>query len=187
MSLEVFRAGLTLAVKRDPYTDITIGGGEPTLHPLLFQFLDEAIAATTRRSVFIVVNGSNKELALKVAEMGQKGLIDAHMSYDQYHDLSMVDPAVIEAFRNQGWRGLWGGNERPWRNPESVIKQGRAIKQIPESKRVDDCCCPVWMIKPSGIIKQCGCNKAPSVGNVYAGIVVEKYKNRPERCYRSFY
>jgi len=169
MKEEVFKAGLALANDYD-FT-IVLGGGEPTLHPQFETFLIHAIAAgggRDRRKPFIVTNGSIKKRALLIHQLAVANIIKGKLSYDQFHNLKMVDEEVIEAFRESD--DLWGppyGIDEPVRATSQLFKRGRATR-FEEAK--DECICPEWMVKPNGDIYQCACPDAPKIGDVWNGV-----------------
>lgn len=171
MSLETFKAALKVAV--DYGGCIAIGGGEPTLHPDFEKFLLLAISESGDDGrPFIVTNGSIKERAMMIAKLTKAGVIEGKLSWDQYHDLDMVDSEVFEAFSEE--KNLWGpsyGTTTPYRNPAGVIKAGRARK-IKEA-REKDCCCTDIFVKPNGNIHHCGCKNSPKIGHVTTGITEE--------------
>ena len=169
MSEEVWRAALKLITECN--SDITLGGGEPTLHPNFKAILLEAIAACPNEydKPFIVTNGTNTELSRLLFKLDRKNVVSARLSYDQYHDMDMVDSDIFELFHNHDM--LWSQRDntgRPIakRPPASIIKAGRA-KKI--AGATNDCCCEDIIIKPDGTFRQCGCENAPIIGNVFTG------------------
>src|ERR1035441_1381 len=102
MTRETFHKAIALAC--DHEASITIGGGEPTLHPLFQEFLMYAIWELASQSnsqgspaVFLVTNGSNMEAAITLAHLAERGVIGCRVSHDQYHD--PIDPRVFAAFK----------------------------------------------------------------------------------------
>jgi MoaA/NifB/PqqE/SkfB family radical SAM enzyme len=157
MSLETYRK--SLAVANDHCEFITIGGGEPTLHREFRTMLIEAIADIEER-VHIVTNGSVKRHALLLAKLDKRGVIDAELSDDAYHD--DVDCEVYDAFEKK--RDVTqGGRRKP-------IGAGRAVTELGIEWDEGQCACSSHIVKPNGTIRQCGCPDAPIVGNVDDGI-----------------
>ena len=167
MKLDTFKAALELARQYDE--SIAIGGGEPTLHPDFEKFLLLAIANQSNDfdKVFIVTNGSLKERAMMIGKLSASGVIEGKLSWDQFHDLDMIDPEVSEWFHQMG--ALWGpvrGTQDPIRPTNKLSKRGRAAK-IKEAQ--DDCACEDLFIRPNGDVYQCGCPDSPKLGNVNEG------------------
>jgi MoaA/NifB/PqqE/SkfB family radical SAM enzyme len=92
MSKEVFHAALELCSEYDSY--VTLGGGEPTLHPNFREFLIEAIAEL-EHTLLVVTNGSVKRHALLLAKLARREVIQAELSRDDWHD--DIDWEVVEA------------------------------------------------------------------------------------------
>jgi len=164
MSLETFKAALAMA--KDYDSPVTIGGGEPTLHPEFEHFLILAIAASQEyMRPFIVTNGTHKERSLLILELTEKELVEGHLSYDQYHDMSMVDDVVFNGFRTIP-HGLWG-DYYGYREGPTLVAVGRA-RQI-DGARKDECACESTFVQPNGVIRQCGCPRSPKIGHVKDG------------------
>lgn len=159
MSLETFMNALKID---DEY--IVIGGGEPTLHPQFERFLLLAIAATPKGfQPFIVTNGSIKERAMMLARLADNGSVDANLSWDNYHDKSMVSDEVYDEFSSMG--RLWYDKEN-----NGIVQAGRGAK-LKGVKKSNWCCCDTTIVRPNGNVYQCGCEGAPLLGNVNEGDV----------------
>lgn len=167
MSLDTFKAALKIASEYGEC--VTIGGGEPTLHPDFEKFLLLAIANQNEDEsdkVFVVTNGSIKDRAMMLGKLSAANVIEAKLSWDQFHDLDMVDEEVYNWFESMG--ALWGpvyGTD-PVRPTNKLSKRGRA-KKIKEAQ--DDCACEDLFINPDGDVFQCGCPDSPKLGNVNEG------------------
>ena len=160
MSPETFEAALELAEEHRDY--IAIGGGEPTLHPYFWQYLGMALG-TECESIWLATNGSVTKTALRLAQLARRGIIGVALSLDAYHDT--IDPLVQEAFTN-GARSRRGSENdlREIRNVgEKVVAAGRAKDWGWE----EDCVCDDLFVTPQGILKQCGCKRAPTLGTVF--------------------
>ena len=172
MSWETFKAAV------DQGDDmLTLGGGEPTLHPDFERFLFYALAHA--QNVYMVTNGSQTERALVLAGLAKRGVLGVALSRDPWHD--DIDPRVVEAFTNENKsRGMFGTAEnhdqREIRNVsynyKGVMRVGRAARKsftdVEETRQ--GCACegdPV--VDPNGDVRQCGCPKAPIVGTVFDG------------------
>jgi MoaA/NifB/PqqE/SkfB family radical SAM enzyme len=161
MSKEVFHAALELCADYGGY--ITLGGGEPTLHPNFREFLIEAIAAD-EGTLFIATNGSVKRNALLLAKLAKKQVIQAELSRDDWHD--EIEWEVVEAFEGR-YRDVSNGGMR---DPRAV---GRALTVLEIESTGDngeECACSDAFIKPNGNVHHCGCPDAPCIGNVLDGI-----------------
>lgn len=154
MSLKTFRA----ALQEGDY--ITLGGGEPTIHPQFEKMLLLAIA--TCESVHIITNGKHKERALLLAKLARAGVIGAELSQDPYHE--EIDEAVIQAFTRSKPRDAY--------NPDNDLRGIRDTSQkLLNAGRCDwvedeSCCCEEEVVTPAGDIKPCGCLGAPVLASV---------------------
>jgi MoaA/NifB/PqqE/SkfB family radical SAM enzyme len=167
MSREDFHAAIQLAKDHDG--NITIGGGEPTLHPLFSEFLMYAVweLACVRESlempsVHIVTNGSNTELALNIARLAKQDVISAAVSKDQYHD--PIDPIVYTAFETPTAARFQkaGDNRHINRGSGRIVPAGRAKSW---GNHPSKCPCEAVFISPKGNVYPCGCRKT-CLGNV---------------------
>ena len=80
MSRETFHKAIALASEHE--SGITIGGGEPTLHPLFQEFLMHAVWELAAQSnsngmpaVFLVTNGTNESISCTLAQLAERGVI----------------------------------------------------------------------------------------------------------------
>lgn len=175
MKGRVFNAALHLAEQYGRY--ITLGGGEPTLHPLFERYLLQAIASSPQDiAPFVVTNGLVKRRALMLAKLAESGAVDARLSWDDHHP--HIDDEVIEAFRragkalarqsmmDRGWvtASHRADDEQLFHEVENILPYGRAVTN---NLAGDDtgCICDDWFIKPDGSIYQCGC-QITRLGNV---------------------
>jgi hypothetical protein len=150
MPPEVFQAALSAACRlliRDER--IVLSGGEPTLHPLFWEFMGLALKAVGGR-VNVITNGSRTADALRLAEMAEKGQIFAGLSLDRFH--APIDPVVVDAFRRPptGQKCIVGDKEY------IISCVGRAAKNklAPEE---NGCDCDSITIKPNGEMFACSC------------------------------
>ena len=139
-----------------------IGGGEPTLHPLLFDFIGIALSFSDGESgVGIVTNGKLTEPARRLAQMARQGIIQADLSQDVYHE--PIDPEIVQLFQrpqNQLHR-----NERDYRGVRNVGHRVMAVGRGRKISDLKDCACEDLFIDPTGEIFGCGC-RLHSLGNV---------------------
>lgn len=154
MSAETFRGALDLAEREE--APITLGGGEPTLHPMFMDFLWWAIRREARLAyelgipaVSLVTNGSQTDIALELAALARVGVVCASLSRDEFHD--PIDPAVYRAFEPSNEPG----DCRRISRPSLIVPAGRAKEwgNHPFSR----CVCEGPFIDPRGGIYCCGC------------------------------
>ena len=172
MNMATFRNCLKLA--GDCCSPITLGGGEPTLHPRFEQMLLEAMAVDYNGEEcvpFVATNGSHRRRALMLASLARQGMISARLSLDRFHDRSMVHEEVVEAFT---WRRRPGEGSQDYRRREP--KDFRDINdgsgRLSNGGRCDFgtdeeyCVCPGREVQPNGDIYVCGCRPGRLLGNV---------------------
>lgn len=161
MSMEIVEA--SLAYLGDDY--MTIGGGEPTLHPNFYEILCRCIGAS--ELVFIVTNGSITDKALLLAKMASTGVIAAALSRDVFHD--PIEEVVIEAFTSPELGSYAPTTDlREIRDVTyNVYNVGRAVETKVYVE--EGCACEDFFIYPDGTIKVCGCPDAPIIGHVLCG------------------
>lgn len=153
----------------DDIRHMTIGGGEPTLHPDFWTIMGRAITHChyddSATSVGIVTNGEVTDSALKLASLAKRGVIVAALSQDLYH--SQIDDKVVRAFKS-GLRA--GANDlRSTRNTSHNLgKAGRAASNGIYNTN-DKMCCGIH-IKPSGVMKVCSCKHSPVIGDFKTGV-----------------
>lgn len=166
MTRETFRASIELAKRYGQ--SIMIGGGEPTLHPLLKEFVLHAMWELSFLSdefdspgVNIVTNGSNTGISLTLAQLAKRGVISASLSWDSYHD--PIDSKVYKAFENPKSNNLDNipskhNDFREIRNADNslIIPAGRAKTWGTSSYK---CPCESLFITPKGDVYPCGCKK----------------------------
>jgi len=176
MSRDTFHKAIALASEHEE--SITIGGGEPTLHPLFQEFLMHAVWELASQSnsqgspaVFIVTNGSNESASITLAHLAERGVIGCRLSQDQYHDASMVTDRVRAAFRKpRRENGVHSYQHdydcRDIENPlddMQVQAMGRAKGW--GGNRLEHGCCGGLFVTPRGTLYPCEC-KWTSLGTV---------------------
>jgi organic radical activating enzyme len=159
MSKETFLAAVQLAV--DHGDIISLGGGEPTLHPQFWEFLTIAMVMGVDghdHPVWLATNGADTEIALKLAKMTKRGMIEAVLSQDQWHD--PIDDCVVEAFQKLK-RSSSVDNEiyhEGIRSNRKITPHGSALKNKLYTSETA-CCCEDPLINPAGMLFGCGCRK----------------------------
>ena len=166
MSIATFKRAVKLA---NHYGDtISIGGGEPTVHPKFWDMLGWAITHTDceDNKTWLATNGKKTQDAIRLASLAKSGVISCDLSQDPYHET--IDERVIRAFNvreNDRLRDMGINDHRGVRNTSnSLINAGRC------DWGEDMCICEDIFVKPNGDIHQCGCADSPKIGNVLTGI-----------------
>lgn len=166
MTRETFQAAIQLAKEQEQH--ITIGGGEPTLHPLFREFVMHAVWELAELgehsgmpAVHMVTNGSNTEIALNIASLARQGVITAAVSHDDYHD--PIDERVYRAFEKpkKDYYAQLNSNDHDYR---SVNGGGGFIIPVGRAKSWGDhpfikCVCDSPFVTPKGTVYPCGCKK----------------------------
>ena len=160
MSIETFKKALDY----DDY--ISIGGGEPTIHPKFWEFIGLALGRC--ESVWLATNGSITDTALALARMAKKGVLACALSQDAYHDA--IAESVVRAFTKEKKVHHYGEQNNDFREIRNVNE--REINGGRCDFGEDGCSCPGLICKPNGEVLACGCDNASSFGNVHTEIDV---------------
>lgn len=152
MSMDIFLKACELAEEYGEY--ITIGGGEPTLHPNFWEIVGLSLAYSEEMP-FIVTNGSNTDISLKLAKLHEKKVMQVNLSQDHYHD--PIDDEVIEKFEEL--KAIRNVSNR-------ILPVGRAVETGTANTDEFRCPCSNIFIDPEGNIFACGC-KTVSLGTVF--------------------
>lgn len=159
MSRKIWKQAIKIA--RENCGQISIGGGEPTLHPDFWEIMGSLMGIGEDVSIWLATNGSQTDTSLALAALAKKGVIGCALSQDSYHD--KIDPRVIKAFTREDVaynRNM--DDAREIRNVDNkLIKAGRC------EDGEEGCICPDVFITPDGQVKGCGCADAPTFGNVF--------------------
>lgn len=149
---------------------LTLGGGEPTLHPQfydLFTYIAERLSQHTfsigDNYLSIVTNGSQKSRALFLASVQFESFnFSAWLSQDPWHD--PIDPEVVEAFSKKKTGLLTDyASPRILRAPfGNLQREGRAIENFgasafSKSSHSIGCSCSSPTVMPNGELYLCGC------------------------------
>lgn len=153
MEQEVFDACLNIVKNYE--SECTIGGGEPTLHPKILDWLMQAMFECEDIScdkespnVWLATNGSQTEIAIKISKMARLGMISATLSQDPWHD--PIDYEVIKAFSQKS----------NYLSIRDVSKNGAlGVGRAKENNiyKKEGCACEDFFVAPNGDIYQCGC------------------------------
>jgi len=125
MPLDVFRFAADIGLAEDEY--ITIGGGEPTLHPdLIFMLGYVALLGGVDHRPFMVTNGAVEERLWNVLVHAHEAeMLDLHVSRDPWHDEEKIPPYVWNYANDHK---LWWGDK----GTRTIEKAGRARRHIDE-------------------------------------------------------
>jgi len=178
------------------YTEIiTIGGGEPTLHPDFFKILKKCLWEFD--AIWMATNGSQTDIMLRLVNI----LNDVDFpecncyeelepeEYEEYGclcyekmdcDIIMAEGKLSVALSQDYFHDpinyrivdIWKRNNWEIRD---VTKSFNGISEAGRAKENnlgghDECVCPDIIIKPDGELKLCGCLDAPVIGDIYNGI-----------------
>ena len=143
------------ALKMGYHRNITIGGGEPLLHPDFWELLIIAIASGSNARV--VTNGLLDHGAITLAELARRGIIRAQLTLDKWH--TPIKSSVVAAFKEGLTHFKSPLDGRRVKEYNFAVKAGRADFGIP------GCCCDELTVLPDGEIYGCGCFKQ-HFGNV---------------------
>jgi hypothetical protein len=177
MDREIFVKAIVLAEQYG--ASVTIGGGEPTLHPLLFDFLGIALASDFECKPHVITNGKLKAPALKLARMARANVIGAELSIDQYHE--RIDPRVQTAFTRDDRHSLQHdyNDLRGIRTVERISHMGRAADN--EISTDKNCACDALFAAPNGTLWACA-HKLEQFGDVFDPDIPQEYFNSDYQC-----
>ena len=186
MSRKVFDKALEIA--QEYGSGITLGGGEPTMHPNFLEWVVDASLACIDASmdmdapaVLVVTNGKKTETALKLAKLAHLGVVCADLSQDSFHD--EIDERVVEEFTRYNKGSRWGERQRGYagiRNVDGkVLARGRAVENSLSDE--DRCACWALFIKPNGDFYQCGC-AITKLGNILTDEIPYCCQENPGEC-----
>jgi len=164
MSLKTFTKACDLAEDGGEY--ISIGGGEPTIHPKFWQMVGIAQGRTPEGPIWLATNGKNKKEALRLANIARHGILSVCLSLDVYHE--PIDPEVSKAFERPKKTAFnYGQSDNDFREIRDVSgnikKCGRAV-ELPEA--TEGCRCDELFVVPNGDVFKCGC-LTHKIGNVF--------------------
>ena len=165
MTIKTAEKALKLA--REYVMTLTIGGGEPTLHPQFFEILGLSLSyCCDDIRPHVITNGKVKERALRLGQMGRAEILSVELSQTDFHD--PISEEVLAFYKrrigNTGVREI---------QSDRIIATGRAE----DWGQIQGCACTAVRITPTGTMHFCGCLEAPVLGNVHdknAGEILEK-------------
>ena len=179
MSEEIFRKAVDLCEANGDL--LSIGGGEPTIHPLFWPFIGYAIGKQIE-SIWLATNGKETRTALALAKMAKAGVIGVDLSQDMWHE--PIDPRVVEAFKRDENRmyGERSDDLRAIRTTSSPVRSGRWKE---DNDHGILCPCEEIVVNPDGTVRQCGCLRSPVIGSVFTGFKAARNGDGDPACYRS--
>lgn len=131
---------------------VTIGGGEPTLHPKLFEMIGTVLC--DREYLFMAINGKKTNIARALHGLSKgNDRFDVELSQDEYHD--PIDPAIVRLYTETD----------SIRTVTQISNTGHAVENGVGTG--DHCACPTLLVKPNGDVKTCCCDDAITLCNVY--------------------
>lgn len=148
---------------------ITLGGGEPTLHPYFDAII--GISLLSFDSVLIVSNGSNSRKTLQLIQLAEGcEKLTFQVSIDEYHNWPSKE--VYSMIR---------GKPHLIRDTSShIINVGRAVDNQLGGR--DGCVCDDPLVKPNGDVYYCGCSDAPKIGHILDNELPSTYGCHKENC-----
>lgn len=168
MSRKTYKKAISFVAFHSEY--VSIGGGEPTLHPNFWEILGMCLGSFEH--VWLATNGSKTDIAIKLANMAKKGFLSATLSQDNWH--SEIDEAVIEAFEQKSYEK---DDSREIRNVfKNYNEETLSLSRSGDFGMKENCPCEGNFVLPNGDIKQCGCLDSPIIGNVFDGFFPIKEK-----------
>lgn len=182
MSRRVFRQACELAEERGD--TISIGGGEPTTHPLFWDFIGIALAATSQDEgmLWLATNGKRTEDAIRLADLARRGVLAVDLSQDWYHE--EIDERVVQAFtrgrEKQGSNYYDGRQNSDMRSVRDVSGKVCSIGRAEGWGDTTSCPCPDLFVHPTGKLYLCGCLKE-TAGTVWKPKVPEDYEGECPR------
>ena len=192
---------------------ITIGGGEPTLHPRFFDIIRYCL--NDFNYVWMATNGSQTKIMNRLANIldncdyddiddnvdidnelqyinNNKNNLTVCLSQDRYHD--EIDEKIVTKWERMSNKHMHTGYEIRdvfrFNDEKNIALVGRAEENgIGQST---NCCCEDFIVQIDGKIRMCGCPEAPIVGDIWNGFDDEwedrMFKNdnfQDVRCYKS--
>jgi len=176
MTRDMFIAAAELAEDHGEY--VTIGGGEPTLHPLFWDFIGIALGyQECKGSVCVITNGSVTGTATRLANLARAGVIGAELSQDRYH--SAIDPYVVQVFTRERGYGEDHNDFRGIRTVRTILNLGRAAENGIGTE--DDCSCDDLFARSDGTLWACAHEKV-QFGTVFKPEIPEGYFGSDYKC-----
>jgi MoaA/NifB/PqqE/SkfB family radical SAM enzyme len=176
MSSDIFKKALEFCDEHDQL--VTIGGGEPTLHPKFRSFLRKALKHKYEH-LLVVTNGTNPFLAFEMLDIidiknHSCAVFEVALSRDKFH--SPIESSVVRVFEAR----------KAIRTVHEIRPQGRALENQFQTRKVG-CSCNCITIKTNGDVYLCACSDAPYLGNVKTGLTEKGQELYYDEEFRNYY
>jgi len=168
MSMDVFKQAIKF-VEKNGEEAISIGGGEPTIHPNFWEIIGLSLGHIDY--VWLATNGSQTDISLNLARLAQKGIIGCALSLDPWH--APISQKVIEAFVKDNTDFHEDDDGREIRNVSKKVEKLSPFRNPLDGGYDENCICPSFFIRTNGDIHFCGCKDSQKIGDVFNGI--DKY------------
>lgn len=186
MTFDVFKTAITAFLPQLKETNnwISLGGGEPTMHPEFWKYL---AYAQSKHHVWLSTNGKKTEDVLILCDLAKQKKIGMRLSLDDFHE--PIDSEVVNKFRS----GLKETENNAYFTEYTTPFDNRTILTVKTPYKggrcrdgADVCPCVAMMIKYNGDIYPCGCDDAPKIGDIYRGITDLRFIHHPwsGTCYK---
>lgn len=178
MPRNIFQKALSVAIDRGDY--VTIGGGEPTMHPRFFKYLnlvrEEQRRGNFEITPFLVTNGKaygKADRLLRILEHEQEmeeQTISVNLSRDQWHDA--IDPRIVQRYHQLKVASKGFIN---FRSVTKIAPVGRGRNSVfDEQRTITPCACEDALVDPQGQVWSCGCKKH-LLGSIWDSGVLDDY------------
>lgn len=188
MPLDMLKDVVEKLREKFPNEKITLGGGEPLLHPNI----EEIVDFCSYKNVSIITNGTTKNVLNIHKKIYGTDIPKKNGKIDFFHKFPIEFKLSFDRFRKT-LRGevykaflIFGGFHMVTPGGEwafTPYRLGRA-NGLPNEETMsanDHCFCPDLFITVDGFVKQCGCEDAPILG-FYSDLL--KLNVRSNGCYK---
>lgn len=176
MSMETYAKAVDFHETHKEYNNndhLTIGGGEPTIHPLFLDFVHYS-AAKKVDQVIIITNGKYTKMINALIKM-----IETDINYKNIKVLLSIDPFHESiAFKTR----LFFERKQTEEHPNFGVYNPANFNSVLAAGRANDndlgteigCCCTTMLINPLGDLYACGC-QLEQYGSILTGYVIPDY------------